>query len=49
MAVLAMALFIALFGYGGDYFGWYDPKGWIQLSLVSAFVFGIICGIRVTR
>lgn len=47
MAGLAMIMFIALFAFGGQYFGWSDPKGWVQLSLVSAFVFGIICGFRV--
>jgi hypothetical protein len=47
MAGLAMILFIALFAYGGSYFGWSDPKGLVQLSLVSAFIFGIICGFRV--
>jgi hypothetical protein len=47
MAGLAMIMFIALFAYGGSYFGWSDPQGWVQLSLVSAFIFGIICGFRV--
>jgi hypothetical protein len=47
MAGLAMVLFIALFAYGGQYFGWSDPQGWVQLSLASAFIFGIICGFRV--
>ncbi|WP_293987179.1 hypothetical protein [Sphingomonas sp.] len=47
MAVVAMFLFIAVFTFGQDYFGWTDPRGYVQLSLVSCFVFGIICGIRV--
>ena len=47
MAGLAMVLFIALFAYGAQYFGWSDPKGWVQLSLVSSFIFGIICGFRI--
>ncbi|MFA5966389.1 MAG: hypothetical protein WC804_20420 [Sphingomonas sp.] len=47
MAGLAMVLFIALFAFGGQYFGWSDPHGWVQLSLASAFIFGIICGFRV--
>ena len=47
MAVVAMFLFIAVFTFGKDYFGWSDPAGYVQLSLVSCFVFGIICGIRV--
>jgi hypothetical protein len=47
MAGLAMVMFIALFTFGGQYFGWTDAGGWIQLSLVSSFIFGIICGFRV--
>jgi hypothetical protein len=47
MAGLAMVLFIALFTFGGQYFGWTDGGGWIQLSLASSFIFGIICGFRV--
>jgi hypothetical protein len=47
MAGLAMVLFIALFAFGGQYFGWEDAGGHIQLALFSAFVFGIICGYRV--
>jgi hypothetical protein len=47
MAGLAMVMFVALFAFGGQYFGWEDPGGRIQLSLFSAFLFGIICGYRV--
>jgi hypothetical protein len=47
MAGLAMVLFIALFAFGGQYFGWADPTGHVQLALFSAFIFGIICGYRV--
>ena len=47
MAGLAMVLFVALFAFGGQYFGWSDPGGHVQLALFSAFVFGIICGYRV--
>jgi hypothetical protein len=47
MAGLAMILFIALFAFGAQYFGWQDPSGHVQLALFSAFVFGIICGYRV--
>lgn len=47
MAVVAMFLFISVFAFGQDYFGWTDPAGYVQLSLVACFVFGIICGIRV--
>lgn len=47
MAGLAMLMFVALFAFGGDYFGWTDTGGKVQLALVSAFVFGIICGFKV--
>ena len=46
MAYLAMVLFIAVFAFGRTYFGWTDPGGYVQLSLVSTFVFGAICGYR---
>ena len=47
LPLATLFLFIAVFTFGKDYFGWSDPAGYVQLSLVSCFVFGIICGIRV--
>ena len=47
MAGLAMIMFIALFAFGGQCFGWSDPGGRVQLALFSAYEFGIICGYRV--
>jgi hypothetical protein len=47
MAGLAMMMFIALFAFGGQYFGWSDSGGRVQLALFSAYIFGIICGYRV--
>ncbi|MBR0551311.1 hypothetical protein [Stakelama marina] len=46
MAFLAMVMFVSLFAFGGDFFGWSDPHGRIQLALVATFVFGIICGFK---
>lgn len=46
MAYIAMVMFVALFAFGREYFGWADPGGQVQLALASAFVFGIICGYR---
>lgn len=46
MAYLAMVMFVALFAFGRTYFGWIDPAGNVQLALVSAFVFGAICGFK---
>ena len=47
MAGLAMVMFIALFAFGGDYFGWSNSGGHVQLALFSCFIFGIICGFKV--
>jgi hypothetical protein len=47
MAGLAMVMFVALFAFGGQYFGWGDEHGNVQLALFSSFIFGIICGFKV--
>jgi hypothetical protein len=47
MVVVAMVLFVTLFAFGRQYIGWDDPNGHIQLALVSAFLFGIVCGFGV--
>ena len=49
MAGLAMAMFVALFAFGADYFGWGDPGGRVSLALFSSFIFGIIAGYRVNK
>ncbi|WP_448501486.1 hypothetical protein [Sphingomonas sp.] len=46
MAYLAMVMFVVLFAFGQESFGWSDPSGHVQLSLLAAFLFGIICGYR---
>lgn len=46
MAGLAIALFVALFGFGHEIVGWSDPQGRVQLALFMAFLFGIISGYR---
>lgn len=43
---LAIAMFVALVGFGGRYFGWSDPDGKVQLALVTSFILGIIGGYR---
>ena len=43
---IAAAMFVWLFGWGSDYFGWYDPDGKIQLALFTTFVLGIVCGYK---
>ena len=39
---LAIAMFIALFGWGANYFGWDDPAGKVQLALATSFILGIV-------
>lgn len=46
MVGIAIAMFIALFGWGARYFGWEDPDGKIQLALATAFILGIISGYK---
>jgi hypothetical protein len=43
---ISIAMFIALVGWGGKYFGWTDPDGKVQLALVTAFILGIIGGFK---
>lgn len=46
VGAIAIAMFIALVGWGGRYFGWDDPDGKVQLALVTCFILGIIGGYR---
>jgi hypothetical protein len=46
---IAIAMFVALVGFGGKYFGWSDPGGKVQLALVTAFILGIIGRLQVAR
>ena len=43
---IAVAMFVALFGWGSSYFGWSDPQGKVQLALVTSFILGIIGGFK---
>ncbi|MGB3723842.1 MAG: hypothetical protein WA979_13630 [Pacificimonas sp.] len=43
MAALALALFIALFGFGEDLLGGMTGEN-VRLALFASFLFGIICG-----
>ena len=38
---IAVAMFIALFGWGATYFGWSDPDGKVQLALATSFILGM--------
>ena len=46
MGILAIAMFIGLWGWGQDMFGWSDPDGLVRLALFSSFLFGIISAWR---
>lgn len=46
MIGLALAMFIALVGWGGSYFGWSDPDGRVKMALFACFVLGGLCGFR---
>jgi hypothetical protein len=46
MVGLAGAMFIALLGWGANYFGWSDPHGKVQLALAMSFILGMICGYK---
>jgi hypothetical protein len=43
---IAIAMFVALVGWGGRYFGWSDPEGKVQLALITSFILGIIGGFK---
>jgi hypothetical protein len=46
MVGIAIAIFIALFGWGASYFGWSDPDHKVQLALAASFILGIMSGYR---
>jgi hypothetical protein len=43
---IAIAMFVALVGFGGKYFGWSDPDSKVQLALITSFILGIIGGFK---
>lgn len=47
MVGLAAALFIGVFGYGNEIFGWSQyTLHEVQLALFLSFVLGILCGYK---
>lgn len=46
VAGIALAMFIALFGWGATYFGWSDPSGKVQLALATSFILGIVASYK---
>lgn len=49
MVILALAMFVALFGFGEDILGYRDGSGMVRVGLLAAFTFGIICGLKLGR
>ena len=45
-AGIAIVMFVALFAFGQNYFGWEDANGKVQLALFTTFILGIIAGYR---
>ncbi|MFC7536750.1 hypothetical protein ACFQPG_05135 [Sphingomonas sp. GCM10030256] len=43
---IAMAIFVLLFAFGENYFGWSDVGGKVQLALFTCFVLGTVCGYK---
>jgi uncharacterized membrane protein YjjB (DUF3815 family) len=46
MVGIAIAAFVALFGWGSNYFGWSDPDGKVQLALAASFILGVLSGYK---
>ena len=46
LAAIAIAMFVALVGFGEKYFGWDDPTGKVQLALITSFILGVIGGYK---
>ena len=46
VAAIAIAMFIALFGWGEEYFGWEDSSGKVQLALATSFILGAVASYR---
>lgn len=46
LGALAIAMFVALVGFGRQYFGWSDPDGHIQIALIVSFILGVIGGLK---
>jgi hypothetical protein len=43
---IAVALFVTMFAWGANYFGWHDPDGKVQLALATSFILGIVSGYK---
>ena len=46
MNILAIALFVGMFAFGHQLFGWHDELGKVQMALIASFVLGYFAGLR---
>lgn len=49
MSHLAIAMFLALFGFGDQLIGWSDQDGNVRLALFASFLFGLIAAYKMNR
>lgn len=49
MTHLAIAMFLALFGFGDQLIGWSDQDGNVRLALFASFLFGVIAAYKINR
>ena len=49
MTSLAIAMFLAVFGFGEELIGWNDHDGNIRLALFASFLFGVIAAYKLNR
>ena len=47
MGLLSMGMFLGLWNYGKQTFGWSDPDGQVSMAIFVAYILGIIGGYRV--
>ena len=45
-AGIAIAMSVALVGFGARYFGWSDPNGKVQLVLLTSFNLGCVASYK---
>jgi hypothetical protein len=46
MASVALLIFVAIFTFGDQLFGWYDDGSRIQIALGLCFALGVLCGYK---
>ncbi len=49
MNALAITMFVCLFAFGKQIFGWSDYSGNIQIALFASFLFGILSAWRTAK